>query len=277
MNDRERVIIDTYEKNERFISKDFLDSIDWASVKKYPLDEKFIPVLLYMRDIEALTDVYYQELRHTPTGKEPVIRRFMDRWREEELTHGDLLNRFLNEAGYPTEEKWYETTKANIPTMYKLKGHVNRLIVNCIGSRFTAVHMTWGAINELSAAQAYKQMWERANHPVLEYILRGIAREEASHIFFYRSMAILKLQESKSSRSIARYIIENYWSPVGQGTKTEEESNHVTSILFDGGALDVVDKHINGALQKFPGLEGTTVVNDRISGAVEAGLVAARS
>ncbi len=55
-----------------------------------------------MRDIESFTELYYRELLRTPTGKDPVIRKFMDRWNEEEAEYGNLINRFLNEAGHDT-------------------------------------------------------------------------------------------------------------------------------------------------------------------------------
>ena len=101
-----RDVLDWYEKQPRTLTEEFISGINWQDVKKHSLDKKFIPVLLYMRDVEALTDMYYEELRRTPTGKDPIIRKFMERWSVEEQTHGELLNRFLNEAGYETDEKW---------------------------------------------------------------------------------------------------------------------------------------------------------------------------
>lgn len=270
MSDRQRAILNSYEKSERFLNKEFLDTIDWDSVKNFPLDEKFIPVLVYMRDIEAFTDVYYQQLTGTPTGRDPIIRQFMDRWLHEEQLHAELLDRFLNEAGIPTSEKWYEEAREKIPTAYTVKSKVNKLMINCIGKRFSAVHMTWGAINELSTLQGYKRLWETAEHPVLEHILKGIAREESSHIFFYRSIAQLKLAESKSAQRIARYIIENFWTPVGQGTKPEEDTNYVIHTLFNGEGMKAVETHINGSLEKLPGFESVTAVSDKIAEAIDA-------
>ncbi len=89
-----RDVLQWYEKQPRTLTKDFIENIAWGDVKDYPLDEKFIPILLYMRDVEALTDMYYDELRRTPTGKDPIISKFMERWSTEEQTHGELLNRF---------------------------------------------------------------------------------------------------------------------------------------------------------------------------------------
>ena len=102
MFETDKEVLDWYEKQPRALSKEYVNSIKWNEIKNYEINPAFIPVLVYMRDIEYFTDMYYQELRRTPTGKDPIIRKFMDRWSIEELHHGNLLNRFLEEAGYPT-------------------------------------------------------------------------------------------------------------------------------------------------------------------------------
>ena len=73
-----------------------------------------MPVLFYMRDVETLTDMYHRELLRTPTGKDPHISKFMERWGVEEITHGEVLNRFLNEIGYETDEKWQTQVRRNV-------------------------------------------------------------------------------------------------------------------------------------------------------------------
>ncbi len=98
-------VLEWYERQPRTLTDEFISKIDWNDVRNHPLDEKLIPVLKYMRDVEVLTDIYYEELRRTPTGKNPIISKFMERWALEEITHGELINRFLNEAGVETDEK----------------------------------------------------------------------------------------------------------------------------------------------------------------------------
>ena len=114
-------VLDWYEKQPRTLTKEFIGNIAWEDVKKYPLDKKFVPVLLYMRDVETLTDMYYAELRRTPTGKDPIINKFMERWSVEEQTHGELLNRFLNEAGIETSDKWQCQVRTAVSTFYKVQ------------------------------------------------------------------------------------------------------------------------------------------------------------
>lgn len=270
MSDREHVIINNYEKDPRFLQPEFLDTIKWKDIPNHPIDDKFLPVLVYFRDVEMFTDVYYQQLLRTPTGRDPLIRRFMDRWWDEERLHGDLLDRFLNEAGFPTGEKWYERARREIPRGYRATSFASNMMANLIGKRFSAVHMTWGAMQELSTLQGYKHLWETAKHPVLEQLLRGIAREESSHIFFYHSIAKIKLAESRYGQRLARYLVDKLWTPVGQGTKPATHTNYVIQTLFGHeGGLDAITRNVNGALNRLPGFETSTVVTDRISAALQ--------
>ncbi len=88
-------IHDRYESQPRTLTDEFIAAIPWDKVADHPIDERLVPVLLYMRDVETLTDMYHRELRRTPTGRDPVIAKFMERWGVEEVTHGEVLNRFL--------------------------------------------------------------------------------------------------------------------------------------------------------------------------------------
>jgi len=219
-----------------------------------------------MRDVEAFTDIYYKELRLTPTGRDPVIRKFMDRWHHEEAQHADLLHRFLGEAGVPTEQNWYERTKSKIPRFYKISSFLSSSLANFVGKHFSAVHMVWGAINELTTYQGYRQLWQAAKHPVLELILRAIASEERIHIFFYRSIARLKLQRSPFAQKIARFIIEKFWSPVGEGTKPKKESDYVISTLFSGlEGIKIAHDKINDPIARLPGFENCQKITKRIA------------
>jgi len=142
-------VLDWYERQPRALTKEFMDSIPWHEVKNHPLDKRFIRVLMYMRDVEVLTERYHADLRRTPTGKDPIISKFMERWGLEELTHGELLNRFLNEAGV-ANDNWYEEVKNGISNAYKINVRLITSLTNLLGRKFTATHMTFGAINELS-------------------------------------------------------------------------------------------------------------------------------
>src|SRR5215831_16008328 len=150
-------VLHDYETRSRALTPEFVSRIPWSEIRRYPLDERFLPVLVYMRDVERFTEVYFEELRRTPTGKDPTIRRFMERWNAEEAQHGELLNRFLGEAGMPSDPQWYEKVKAEIPFRYKFENRLYGAVTKLFGKNFSATHMVWGAINELTTLQGYRR------------------------------------------------------------------------------------------------------------------------
>ena len=258
-------VLNWYEKQPRTLTKEFVGSIKWNDIRKFPLDKKFIPVLLYMRDVEALTDMYYEELRRTPTGKDPIISKFMERWSVEEQTHGELLNRFLNEAGVITDEKWHNQVRRAVSTFYTVNNYLITSLTNLVGKKFTATHMTFGAIHEMSTTQGYRRLAELADHPVLTEILRGIIREESAHTQFYRSVARIELQKSEFAQKLSRFLIKNFWTPVGSGAKPTTESDYTIATLFSGeNGLDWIDKNVTQRIQTLPGFDGITKVSDKI-------------
>lgn len=258
-------VLDWYENQPSTLTKEFVDRINWKDVKNHPLDAKFIPILLYMRDVETLTDVYYEELRRTPTGKDPIISKFMERWRMEEEIHGEILNRFLNEWGVETEQTWQENVRTSVTTSYTLINYLISALANLVGRRFTATHMTFGAIHEMSTMQGYRRLKKLADHPVLNQILTGIVREESAHATFYRGIARIELKRSGISRKLARFIIENFYEPVGTTAMPEEESKYAISTLFDGDeGMKWIDRNVTFRVQKLPGFDGVTRVSERI-------------
>lgn len=255
-----------YEGQERALNEKFISEIPWHRVKDHPLDERFIPVLLYMRDIEILTDMYHEELRNTPTGKDKVISKFMERWGVEEITHGELINRFLNEAGCETPRQWKENISRDVPGVYNFYTRILTALTNCVGKSFTATHMSYGAINELCAAQAYRRLIDIAAHPVLTHILKGIIREESVHTQFYYSVARLELKKSHYSQNIARFIVKNFWRPVGSGARSDAERNYAIAMLFgDEEGAKWIDRTVTDKIQKLPGFDGITKVTDKIA------------
>jgi len=267
----DKEVLDWYEKQPRALTRDFVDSIPWRDVSSYALNPAFVPVLIYMRDVEYFTDIYYRELLRTPTGRDPIIRKFMDRWSVEENQHADLLNRFLNEAGITTHEKWQAEAKDKIPWGYTINAYLLYWAVKPFGKYFHGAHMAWGAINEITTLQAYRRLSELAGHPVLTYLLTAIMQEESIHSNFYWSIAKLKLSQAKFSRDLARFSVRKFWAPVGQGTKPENDTNYVVSTLFRGASgLEIFDRTVASRIARLPGFNGFTALSERMKPIVQA-------
>ena len=259
-------VLDWFEKQERSLTDEFISSIPWDEVKDHPFDEELVPVLFYMRDVETLTDMYHRELLRTPTGRDPHISKFMERWGVEEITHGEVLNRFLNELGYESDENWQEQVRRNVTFAYKANAYLISTLTNLIGRKFTATHMTFGAIHEMEAAQGYRRLLQKAGHPILTRILEGIVREESIHNQFYWSVARIELKKNEYARKIARFVIDNFWAPVGQGSLAKRRTEYLVAALFsEKEALDVLDTKVTQRVRQLPGFSDITKITDTIA------------
>jgi rubrerythrin len=255
-----------YESQERVLTPSFLEKIPWKEVKDHPIDPSFVPVILYFRDVEVFTQIYYRELMKTETAKDPAVRQFMERWATEEPVHGELLNRFLEEAGFPAVEDWKNVAFSKISPEYYRRGRFQAQAMTVLRSHASAIHMTFGAISEQSTLIGYQRLWELAKHPVLEFIARAIAREEARHALFYWNVARLKLLNSRFRQKLTRFIVQHFWEPVGKGEKPAEDTNVVVRALFAGEeGVKVIDQLINKRVAMLPGFGGITKVTDYLS------------
>ena len=263
--DSKKEVLDWYERQERTLTPEFLGSIPWNEVRDHPLDDSLVPVLFYMRDVESLTDMYDAELRRTPTGKDPYISKFMERWGVEELSHGDLLNRFLNEAGLETAKSWVTDVRKAVPRTYHAYARAITTLTNLFGHRFTATHMTFGAIHEMSTTQAYRRLSKLADHPVLTRLLDGIIREESAHTHFYWSVARIELDRSAWARRIARSVIDHVWAPVGQGALPKRRTDYTIAKLFgDEEGIEAAEKTVSRRIEGLPGFADLTVINETV-------------
>jgi len=271
-------VLDWYERQDRALTPDFISSIPWDKVKDTPFDEKFVPVLFYMRDVETLTDMYHRELQRTPTGKDPHISKFMERWGVEEITHGEMMNRFLNELGYETDEKWQTQIREAVTSAYRANAFMLTTLTNLIGKKFTATHMTFGAIHEMEAAQGYRRLKALTDHPVLNPILDAIIKEESAHNQFYWSVAKLELNKNQTARRIARFVTDHFWAPVGQGSLAKRRTQYLVATLFSGGeGIDTIDTKVTQRVRQLPGFDDLTKITEVIGNMAETSNVSFES
>jgi len=259
-------VLEWYERQPRVLTGEFIENIAWRDVKNYELDERLVPVLIYMRDVEVLTDMYYREMRRTPTGKDPHIGKFMERWGVEEITHGEVLNRFLNEAGIETGGRWKEQVRRSVSWFYRANAYLMTTLTNLVGEKFTATHMMFGAIHEMSTGQAYRRLMKLANHPVLSEILTAVMREESAHTRFYANVARLELKKSASARRVARFIVEHFWTPVGQGSRPKRATAYSIGTLFHGAeGVEWIERTVSQRVREFPGFAGLTKITETVA------------
>jgi rubrerythrin len=220
---------------------------DWSEAAA-PItdDERF--QLRYAAQVEWGTEGYFASL---DISKDPVVKEFLERWLEQEIVHGDLLSRVLAAQGVTIGA----THRSPRQRFITARGRaVNKVARRIVGDDFFAVHMSWGAINELTTLRFYGVMRSRTTNPTLQVVLRDVMAQEALHYNFYRAMAIRRLEGNRRAQRMVRWVLEHLWSPVGVGLHPRRDADEMVRGLV-GDRRDVVAQ-IDGPINRMPGLAG---------------------
>jgi rubrerythrin len=258
-----------------------LSSVDWDRIREHRVTEDEARCLAYMMDIESHTVVFLRDLLATRASFDAEVTAFLSCWVYEELWHGEAFSRFLGEAGYRVAPA-YEPVFGDDPFPTRVgrnqwirrkigaKGyvsHLGTLLGSVLFRDFVAVHMTWGAVNELGTLSGYHRLIAKTEHPELVQLLRVIIKDERRHFAFYRSQARRRLARSNQARAITRWALEHLWAPVGTGVRPQAETDAVVHHLFGDADGLVAAKEMESVLSELPGLEGLHVISDAVEAA----------
>jgi hypothetical protein len=225
-----------------------LRGIDFDAVRDHPLPAEAVRALGYMQDIESHTIVYLRELASTTAIDEPGIPAFLASWLFEETFHGRAIRRFLEAAGHPMAER----ARSREPLRKRIEAIVTSLLSRHWPD-FVAVHMTWGAINELTTLTGYQRLSEISGHPVLSELLARIVRDESRHFGFYYEQARRRLERPGAAR-VTRFLIERFWAPVGSGVQPAAETRFLADHLFGDAAGRAAAQKVDRTIRALPGL-----------------------
>jgi rubrerythrin len=261
-----------------------LSELDWDDIPNHPLSDGDIMCMHYMMDIETHTVIYLRDLLATRAANDPHITAFLSCWVYEELWHGEAFSEFLRAYGLevPAEPKLPDGSTAMPTRPHRIKGlreklgvgHQLHLIPTMLGSmatrHFIGLHMTWGAINELTTLTAYYALIRQApDNPVLHQMLRRVIQDERRHYAFYRAQAKARLENAPPrARRLVRWVFENFWTPVGAGPKSQEEVDALCLYLFSDEDGREQMRSIDRSVSELPGLEGLTLLEDVLDAAV---------
>src|SRR5262249_48509624 len=195
-----------------------------------PLPAPALRALRYMQDIESHTVIYLRELLSTHAVDDPELAGFLATWFYEETAHGRVLARFLAAAGYPVEPR-PRTAPRTIGERIEALGIA---VIGAAWRDFPVVHMTWGAINELTTLTGYRRLAQCAGHPVLAELLAQIMRDESRHFGFYYEQAAQRLSASATARRVTRLLVGRFWDPVGAGVQPDSETRFLAAYLLGG-------------------------------------------
>jgi len=258
-----------------------LSTVEWDRVGQHPVAVDEARCLTYMMDIETHTVVFLRDLLATRASFDPEVTAFLSCWVYEELWHGEAFSRFLGEAGYRVPPTYEHVAGVDpFPTRFDrnqwirqkfgTKGyvsHMGTLLGSALFRDFVAIHMTWGAVNELSTLTAYHRIIAKTEHPVLIQLLQAIIKDERRHFAFYRAQARMRLAGSRQARTITRWALEHLWAPVGTGVRPQPETDFVIHSLFGDADGLIAVKEMEHTLGELPGLEGSTFLAGALEGA----------
>jgi hypothetical protein len=164
-----------------------LSEVEWDRLRDHPVTAHKARCLTYMMDIESHTVVFLRDLLATRACFDAEVTAFLSCWVYEELWHGEAFSRFLGEAGYVVPPSYERVRRVDpfpsrvdrnqwIRRKVGTKGyasHLGTLLGSTLFRDFVAVHMTWGAVNELGTLTGYHRLIARTAHPVLTQLLRA--------------------------------------------------------------------------------------------------------
>ena len=194
-----------------------LSGLSWEDIPNHELTDGDVMCMTYMMDIETHTVIYLRDLLGTRAANDPQITAFLSCWVYEELWHGEAFSDFLRAYGIemPAEPKLPDgstpmPTRVNRTRRFREQmgvGHQLSLLPTMLGSLvfrdFIALHMTWGAINELTTLTGYHALIRRSDHPVLHQMLRRVIQDERRHFAFYRAQGKARLEPRAAARAPA--------------------------------------------------------------------------
>ncbi|MGP9846145.1 ferritin-like domain-containing protein [Brachybacterium sp. 107] len=233
------------------------EDLDFDAFESQPLDEQTLRSLRYMCDVEFHTSCFLRDMLVTPSHREEDTGGFMTMWNREEFWHGEALSLVLARHGIVVDYDELKAKRVKLGWSNALGPLKQSVMSNLAGTDFVAVHMVWGAANELSAVAAYRRLSALTDHPALSPLLKRIAQQETRHVAFYTTQGRDRLEASATAQKIVRLVMSRAWKPVGSGMMDESEVKHVMGHLFGGQPreLDKLDKRV----QKLPGLGDLTI------------------
>src|SRR5215813_12982271 len=199
-----------------------LSTFPWPDVPRYPVSAETIRTLRYMQDVESHTIIYLREL---------------------------LATRAVGERARPRGQE---------PFVKRLES-VAVALLSRAWPDFCALHMTWGAINELTTLTAYRRLAKLAGHPVLTELLERIMLDESRHFFFYYRQAEQRLTRPGAAR-VSRAIVDRFWAPVGSGEQAREELRFLAGYLFSGDEGRAAARKIDETIRRLPGFSTVRLV-----------------
>ncbi len=241
------------------------DDIDFADFRDQPLSPDALRCLRYMHDVENHTVCYLRDVLVTRAHRDPEVTSFLTLWNYEEFWHGEAIAEILQAHDEPAGAGRIAALRRRLPKRDAWRP-LSFQIGSALTPHLTAVHMTWGAVNEWTTQAAYSRLAKLAGHPTLSELLRRIMKQEGRHIDFYDHQARRRLADSRAAQRLTRWALRRFWAPVGSGVVPADEVAFLRGYLFGDEDGRAMAERIDRRVDRLPGLAGL----DLLQGAVAA-------
>jgi hypothetical protein len=232
-----------------------LSDIPWEDVPKYRLTPEALRVVRYFHMTESFTFYYLKGLMATRAAQqEPDFAPFLCAWAYEEEFHGRAFLRFMEAYGETVRDDYRGLAFSTRTIGERFDEAAQTAVSMAFPDAWPATHMVWGAIQECTTYNAYKQLIDRTGHPILKTICERIMKQELKHFAFYFQQARKRFSDSKLAQKLARGALTLAWTPVGDGMSPKAEVFHALRFLFDGRDGDGVGL-VEARIRELPGME----------------------
>ena len=241
-----------------------LEDIDFDSFRERPLSAEALRCLRYMHDVENHTVCYLRDVLVTRAHRDPEVTSFLTLWNYEEFWHGEAIAKILDAHDEQAGTNRIAALRQRLPRRDAWRPLTFQL-VSAFTPHLTAVHMTWGAVNEWTTQAAYARLAKLADHPTLTVLLRRIMKQEGRHIDFYASEASGRLANSRAAQRVTRWALRRFWAPVGSGVVEGTEVDFLRTYLFgDEDGLTMAER-IDRRVDRLPGLDGLHLLTGAVA------------
>ena len=241
-----------------------VEDIDFDAFRSQPLDPEALRCLRYMHDVESHTVCYLRDILVTRAHRDPEITSFLTMWNYEEFWHGDAIGKVLAAHDESAGTGRIAALRQRLPKGDRWKP-LGFQVASALTPHLTAVHMTWGAVNEWTTQAAYARLAKLSDHPTLATLLLRIMKQEGRHIDFYATQAAERLESSKRAQRITRWALRRFWAPVGSGVVPDTEVDFLGTYLFGDPEGHAMAERIDRRVDRLPGLGGLNLLAHAVS------------
>ncbi len=198
-----------------------LDAVPWAEVPAHPVPADAVRALRYMQDIESHTVIYLRSLlatradrrsggRHVPGVLAP--RGDVPRPRPGALPRGGRAPARATGAAARTGAARQAASRR--PSLRALSR---------AWPDFCAVHMTWGAINELTTLTGLSAPGRPRRTPGARPSCSSASRATSRGTSSSTTARPTSGSRRPGAARMARFLVDRFWAPVGSGVQPPAE------------------------------------------------------